>query len=421
MNETLFSIVPSDISDIKGRSEVLDLFKKLTYSVEDNLRMPFGDLELPGRLKDFIQNDGKAIYLVSNYERMFQIYLFETNNLNLTPIKNICQSFAKKQGDYLLLFTMDYTEIVFVNPLSRPGGVELRRLKLDTRREAFHTELQVLNALALPQADMNPFDIYDLQCKSFQKERVTDDFHKTYKNVFEDVRQSLGKVQSEAQAHAFTQILMNRLMLLYFVQKKGWLNNSTDFLREFYNKCRQDDRKNKSFYRDYLDPLFFRAFNRENGFEDLAAPDTVKEIFKNAPYLNGGMFVHLEEIEPPDINVPDTAFDMMFDRLFERYNFTVREDTPLDIELAVDPELLGNVYQRLVSEEERGQAGLFYTQATEVNFMCQRALIEYLARYLPEKRKEIIRLIMNYFDPPDDIDMPWDKLEEYLVGVKICD
>ena len=108
MNETLFSIVPSDISDIKGRSEVLGIFKKLAYSVEDELRMPFGDLELPGRLKDFIQNDGKAIYLVSNYDRMFQIYLFETNNLHLTPIKSICQSFAKKQGDYLLLFTTDY-------------------------------------------------------------------------------------------------------------------------------------------------------------------------------------------------------------------------------------------------------------------------------------------------------------------------
>ena len=421
MNDNLFNIVPSDISDIKGRSEVLDLFKKLAYSVEDNLRMPFGDLELPGRLKDFIQNDGKAIYLLCNYDRLFQIYLFETNNLHLTPIKSTCQSFAKKQGDYLLLFTTDYTEIVFVNPQRRPGGIELRRLKLNTRRKAFHTELLVLNALALPQVDMNPFDIYDLQCEAFRKERVTDDFYKTYKNVFEDVRKSLGKVQSEAQAHAFTQILMNRLMLLYFVQKRGWLNNSTDFLREFFIRCRQDERKNKSFYRDYLEPLFFRAFNRENGFEDLAAPDTVKEIFKNAPYLNGGMFVHLEEIEPPDINVPDTAFDLMFDRLFDRYNFTVREDTPLDIELAVDPELLGNVYQRLVSEEERGQAGLFYTQATEVNFMCQRALIEYLARHLPAKRKDIIRLIMNYFDPPDDLDMPWDKLEEHLAKVKICD
>lgn len=421
MNDNLFSIVPSDISDIKGRYEVLALFKKLAYSVEDDLRMPFGDLELPGRLKDFIQNDGQAIYLLSNYDRMFQIYLFETNNLNLTPVRNICRSFAKKQGDFLLLFTTDYTEIVLVNPLSRLGGVELRRLKLNTRRKAFHTELHVLNALALPQADMNPFDIYDLQCEAFRKERVTNDFYKAYKNVFKDVRELLGKVQKHAQAHTFTQILMNRLMLLYFVQKRGWLNNSTDFLREFYDTFRQDEIEGKSFYRDYLEPLFFRALNRENGFEDLAAPDTVKEIFKNAPYLNGGMFVHLEEIETPDINVPDTAFDLMFDRLFERYNFTVREDTPLDIELAVDPELLGNVYQRLVSEEERGQAGLFYTQATEVNFMCQRAIIEYLARHMPEKRKDIICLIMNYFDPPDDLDMPWDKLEEHLAKVKICD
>jgi len=421
MNGNLFSIVPSDVSDIKSRSGISHLFRKLAYNIEDDLRMPFADLELPSRLKDFIQNDGHAIYLLCNYDHLFQIYLFETNNLNLTPIKSVCQSFTKKQGDYLLLFTADYTEIVFVNPLRRPGGVELRRLKLNTLREAFHTELQVLNALALPQVDMNPFDIYDLQCEAFRKERVTDDFYKTYKKVFEDVRQSLGKVQSHAQAHAFTQILMNRLMLLYFVQKREWLNNNTDFLREFYNTCREEEEKNKSFYRDYLEPLFFRAFNRENGFEDLSVPDPVKEIFKNAPYLNGGMFVRLEEIEPPDINVPDSAFDLMFDRLFERYNFTVREDTPLDIELAIDPELLGNVYQRLVSEEERGQAGLFYTQRTEVNFMCQRALIEYLSRHLPKNRKEIIRLVMNYLKPPDDLDMPWKKTEEYLAGVKICD
>ena len=53
--------------------------------------------------------------------------------------------------------------------------------------------------------------------------------------------------------------------------------------------------------------------------------------------------------------------------------------------------------------------------------MCQRALIEYLSRHLPKNRKEIIRLVMNYLKPPDDLDMPWKKTEEYLAGVKICD
>ena len=249
MKEPLFSISSADILNLKSRSGVLRLFKKLFYKVEDDLRMPFSQLELPGRLKEFIQNDGQSIYLVSNYDRLFQIYLFETKNLNFTPIKTISQSFAKKQGDYLLLFTADYTDIVFANLLRLPGGVEIRRLNINSLRKAFHTELQVLNSLALPQADMNPFDIYDLQCEAFRKERVTDDFYKAYKKVFEDVRQSIEKVHSVTQAHAFTQVLMNRLMLLYFVQKRAWLNNSTDFLREFYDICRKDERKAKSFYR----------------------------------------------------------------------------------------------------------------------------------------------------------------------------
>ena len=180
-------------------------------------------------------------------------------------------------------------------------------------------------------------------------------------------------------------------------------------------------RKDKSFYRDYLEPLFFGAFNRGNGFNDLPVPDSVKATFKNAPYLNGGMFVRLEEIEHPGMKIPDAAFDLMFDDLFERYNFTVREDTPLDIELAIDPELLGNVYQRLVSEEERGQAGLFYTQSTEVIFMCQRAIIEYLARHIPERREDIIRLVMDYLDPSEELNLPWEQIEKFLAEVKVCD
>lgn len=422
MSETSPIIAAEDITALQSSSDIFGLFKKLRYRVEDGLRMPFEVLELPGRHKDFIKENGRAIYLISNYDHLFQIYLFETTDLRLTPIKDICRSFSRKQGDYLLLFSTDYSEILFVNLLERQTGIELRRLRLNTRREKpYHTDLQIINSLALPQPDINPFDIYDLQCKAFRKERVTDDFYKAYKNVFEDVRQSLGKVKSDAHAHAFTQILMNRLMLLYFVQQRGWLNNNPNFLKEFYDTYREDKKTNKLFYHDYLEPLFFGAFNRENGFDKLTVPDSVKETLKNAPYLNGGMFLRINDIEPHGITITDDSFDLMFDRLFERYNFIVKEDTPLDIELAIDPELLGNVYQRLVSEEERGQAGIFYTQPTEVNFMCQRAVIEYLSRHIPGKRPDIIRLVMNYLDPPGDLDLPWDMVEKQLSEVKICD
>lgn len=421
MNDSLFNIVGSDINRMRNRQGVSELFKKLAYNVEDVLPMPFDDLELPGRLREFIQNDGQAIYLLSNYDRMFQIYLFETRNLNLTPIKDICQSFAKKQGDYLFLFTIEYTDVIFVNPLRRPGGVELRRLKLNTLREPFHTELQILNALALPAVGMNPFDIYDLHCEAFQKEQVTDEFYKVYKQIFEDVKQALEDTRSSAQAHAFTQVLMNRLMLLYFVQQRGWLDHNPEFLKDFYETYRQNKSDGASFYQNYLEPLFFRAFNQEDGFENLALPESVRGILSSAPYLNGGMFVRSEDIDESNISVPDTAFELLFERVFERYNFTVREDTPLDIELAIDPELLGNVYQRIVGEEERGLAGLFYTQPTEVTFMCQRALVEFLGRHIPGKRKQIIRLIMNYLDPPEDIDIPWNQVEQCLADVKICD
>jgi len=76
--------------------------------------------------------------------------------------------------------------------------------------------------------------------------------------------------------------------------------------------------------------------------------------------------------------VKDAHMRLIVDGLLERYNFTVREDLPFDVEVAVDPEMLGKVYESLVLEEERGKSGIFYTPRIEVDFMCRQAIIEYL-------------------------------------------
>jgi len=72
MSETTPSIIiTEDIASLKSRDGVFRLFKKLRYKVEDELRMPFEVLELPSRLKDFIKENGQAIYLIANYDRLF--------------------------------------------------------------------------------------------------------------------------------------------------------------------------------------------------------------------------------------------------------------------------------------------------------------------------------------------------------------
>ena len=81
--------------------------------------------------------------------------------------------------------------------------------------------------------------------------------------------------------------------------------------------------------------------------------------------------------------------------LLERYNFTIREDTPFDVDVAVDPEMLGKVYESLIQEEERGEVGIFYTPRIEVDFMCRQSILEYLVENTSISQDKLISFIYS--------------------------
>jgi hypothetical protein len=87
----------------------------------------------------------------------------------------------------------------------------------------------------------------------------------------------------------------------------------------------------------------------------------------------------------------------------ERYNFTIREDTPFDVDVAVDPEMLGKVYESLIQEEERGEGGIFYTPRIEVDFMCRQSILEYLVENTSISQDKLISFI--YLPEEDRADL----------------
>jgi hypothetical protein len=147
------------------------------------------------------------------------------------------------------------------------------------------------------------------------------------------------------------------------------------------------------------------------------------------PFLNGGLFTK-NELDEIDFKIPDAVFELLFETdsqdknkgFLERFNFTVREDTPLDVEVAVDPEMLGKVYESLITEEERQKAGIFYTGRVEIDLMCRLSLIEYLFEETKIPKDDLITLIFE----PQEIEI-YDNLENLrkikfaLDSVKIVD
>ena len=102
----------------------------------------------------------------------------------------------------------------------------------------------------------------------------------------------------------------------------------------------------------------------------------LESLIGDVPFLNGGLFEETELDKVGGVTVPDTVIDRVLDDLFDRFNFTVMESTPFDIEVAVDPEMLGKVFEELVTG--RHESGSYYTPRPVVSFMCREALKGYL-------------------------------------------
>ena len=107
-------------------------------------------------------------------------------------------------------------------------------------------------------------------------------------------------------------------------------------------------------------------------------------VFGRVPYLNGGLFAQDDDDQVGLIYLDDEIFDPKSDEgvlfFLNNHNFTVSEDTPLEVEVALDPEMLGKVFENLLAVEERGQSGTFYTPRPVVAFMCRQALAAYLSK-----------------------------------------
>lgn len=221
---------------------------------------------------------------------------------------------------------------------------------------------------------------------AFDVEKVTREFYKAYRQVFEAAEKRIadqGDLRVPEDLRMFTQTLFNRLMFLRFIERKAWLiyKGHKDYLRALYEAGGVG---NKSLYQSRIRPLFFKGLAVQ-GYDE---PDIIGKV----PFLNGGLF----EEGPLDTKVkdiPDAVLAPIISRdgLFYRFHFTIEESTPLDIEVAVDPEMLGKVFEELVTG--RHETGSYYTPRPVVSFMCREALKGHLAERTKAKPDAIAALV----------------------------
>jgi len=251
--------------------------------------------------------------------------------------------------------------------------------------------------------------------QAFSIEKVTKEFFEKYKDLFLRLTESLERlIKKDSKAKKeledgdistvdFTKKLLGQIVFLYFLQKKGWLGvgkgedgkfkpwgtGPKDFMNRLF---KGEIRKYTNFFNDILEPLFYSSLAIDRTGED----DYDSHFKCKIPFLNGGLFEPINDYnwKETDILIDNDIFRDIF-KTFDEFNFTVKEDEPLEKEVAVDPEMLGKVFENLLEIKDRKSKGAFYTPREIVHYMCQQSLINYLETNLSIDRKDIENFIIN--------------------------
>lgn len=361
-------------------------------------------------------------YIDSNGESM-DILVIETKTISkLDKARTTLRNFVVK---HLLTFEKDYALAAFYSKEDNGADWRFSFVKIDreeqrtpenririrkeitpARRYSYlvgeHENTYTAQKQLLPLLvnDYSNPSLEELE-KAFSIEKVTTEFFEQYKELYhklsenEPLKKALEK--QNLDPIRFTKKLLGQIVFLYFIQKKGWLGVPKNESwgkgeRRFLHKLFVDAKTTgQNFFKHYLQYLFYQALAKpRSGSPD---PAYYKRFDSKIPFLNGGLFEADYDWEQVDISIPNELFqndekNKAGDKgtgildVFDRYNFTIKEDEPLEKEVAIDPEMLGKVFENMLEIKERKSKGAYYTPREIVHYMCQESLINYLDRSL---------------------------------------
>ena len=266
---------------------------------------------------------------------------------------------AHQGGRQFLIFTdgIESYSVVIPGAIENPD-TKLRILSLSEK--LYRTDTEALESLKYTGDSKSLREQYDQNFLPYEK--VRKDFFEAYRSLYGDTVEVVEPALNE-YSNSYAQRFLGRLMFLYFLQRKGWLNHDKSFVDSI---------------KDYseLNWVFYIGLSTEGN--------------PGLPYLDGTLFEREEYLTPEKEEMIKDGMNKIFRRareLFNQYNFTVDELSPREIEVSLDPAMIGTIFENMLPEHERGSKGTFYTPPEEISFICRRALVSYLK--IPESVEKI--------------------------------
>ncbi len=426
----------------------LDFFKKLGYSSEKNNASP--------ELLDLLQHEevktALMLFQLTDDEIQMQSHLFQStenaidNSIILsylfvglelkkasysrTDLADILRKINKKfkmpvlilfqYGNYLTLGTIHRR--LHKKDESKDVLEKVTLIKDISINNPHRAHLDILNHLAFDKLSPKPENFVELH-QAWQKVLDISILNKNFyaelsklftrlvggkrdKQVF-DCQLKLPSTQDEKLIKEFAVRLIGRLLFCWFLQKKTSENGVSLIPSEILScDALMNNSSNVDYYHEILEPLFFEVLNKPINER--------KTLFQagdwaHVPFLNGGLF----EPHPHDfynknictlntLHVPNQWLKDLL-TFFESYHFTVEENTPLDVQIAIDPEMLGQIFENLLAEinpetgaSARKATGSYYTPRDIVDYMVDESLMAYFTTQCPDLSVDSLRLLLTY-------------------------
>lgn len=290
-----------------------------------------------------------------------------------TDRRKIETQLRKLIHEHILIFTnVDYTKQVWQWVRREPGRPTTSREYEYYQGKSGQALLERLQRLVFTLKEEESLGIIDVASRvraTFDVERVTRRFYDRFREEHAAFMQFLKGIPDEGMQRWYISVTLNRLMFVYFIQKKQFLNRDENYLRSklIESKSKGED----LFYRDFLCPLFFEGFAMN---KDERKPE-MKKLLGDVPYLNGGIFQQhqIEIAHGKKIQIADAAFERVFD-FFDQYRWHL-DERPLRNDSEINPDVLGYIFEKYINQKEMGA---YYTKEDITGYISRSTILPYL-------------------------------------------
>lgn len=309
-------------------------------------------------------------------KRKFYVFLCLLENQSIPPVntlKKIDQEISKHSFEHLIIYASKLDKNQKWQWTKKDGNKILKTRIVEysgSKKRTLLDSLEQINISLEEEDNLNIIDVKEKAKKAFDIEKVTKKFFSEFQLEHLKFVEFINGIDDLKDKNWYASVILNRLMFVYFLQKKGFLDHDNkNYLQDKLNQSKI--KGDNLFYSEFLRNLFFQGFSKR----EYQRSDEVKQLIGHIKYLNGGLFLPhiIEQKYKEKITINDKAFTDIF-QLFSAYTWHL-DDTPRGNENEINPDVLGYIFEKYINQKA---FGAYYTKPEITNYLCEKTINKFI-------------------------------------------